>query len=180
PAPCSTGILKPMKLRSMAGRAILSEDEAIKTAIMTGITALFLATGTAHPAYAEPINPTDILVLDGDTIRVHSKQPNVVLFVFNPPEFVIAACQAETELGAKATNRLRELVRAGGLEFEYVRCSCREGTQGTSACNWKRDCGTLRANGKDVGAILIAEGLAVPFKCGVTGCPRMPRPWCQR
>src|SRR5262249_51243192 len=64
PAPCSTGILKPMKLRSMAGHAILSEGEAIKTAIMTGITALFLATGTAHPAYAEPINPTDILVLD--------------------------------------------------------------------------------------------------------------------
>jgi hypothetical protein len=25
---------------------------------------------------------------------------------------------------------------------------------------------------------LIAEGLAVPFVCGATSCPKTPRPWC--
>jgi hypothetical protein len=25
---------------------------------------------------------------------------------------------------------------------------------------------------------LIEEGLAVPFVCGATRCPRTPRPWC--
>jgi hypothetical protein len=47
------------------------------------------------------------------------------------------------------------------------------------ACNHGRACGTLRSNGRDVGAILIAEGLAVPFVCGATSCPKTPRPWCQ-
>src|SRR5207247_2861056 len=30
----------------------------------------------------------------------------------------------------------------------------------------------------DVGAILIEEGLAVPFVCNATRCPPTPRPWC--
>jgi hypothetical protein len=34
-------------------------------------------------------------------------------------------------------------------------------------------------NGKDVGAILIAEGLAVSFVCRSTRCPATPRPWCR-
>jgi hypothetical protein len=36
----------------------------------------------------------------------------------------------------------------------------------------------LTANGRDVGAILISEGLAVPFVCGATRCPPKPHPWC--
>jgi transposase len=32
-----------------------------------------------------------------------------------------------------------------------------------------------QSKGRDVGAILIEEGLAVPFICGVTRCPRTPR-----
>ena len=41
-----------------------------------------------------------------------------------------------------------------------------------------RDCGTLKSRGSDVGAILMEEGLAVPFVCGATRCPKTPRPWC--
>lgn len=38
---------------------------------------------------------------------------------------------------------------------------------------------TLMENiGRDVGDILIAEGLAVPFVCGPTRCPKKPHPWC--
>jgi len=35
-----------------------------------------------------------------------------------------------------------------------------------------------KASGRDVGVILIEEGLAVPFKCGATSCPKTPKPWC--
>ncbi len=70
-----------------------------------------------------------------------------------------AACAAERDLGDKATRRVRELVRAGNLDFEFVACSCRPGTEGTPACNYGRHCGTLKAAGRDVGEILIAEGL---------------------
>jgi endonuclease YncB( thermonuclease family) len=132
---------------------------------------LFLLTILSMPAIAEPIDPSDIRVMDGDTIRVYHQQPNVRLVGFNAPETRRAECDAEADLGARATRRLRDLVRAGNLEFQYVKCSCPPGTEGTFACNYGRDCGTLRSNGRDVGTILIEEGLAVPFVCGATHCP---------
>ena len=138
---------------------------------ITGIAALFLAT----PAFAEPINPADIWVIDGDTIQIYHQHPNIRLVGFNAPETRNAACQAEADLGAKATRRLRELVRAGSLDFEYVRCSCPDTTR---SCNWGRDCGILKSNGRDVGTILIEERLALSFVCGTTRCPPTPRPWC--
>jgi endonuclease YncB( thermonuclease family) len=143
----------------------------MKKLLLTSIATLFLAT----PAFAEPIDPANIQIIDGDTLQVHHQHPNIRLVGFNAPETRNAACQAEADLGAKATRRLRELVRAGRLDFEYVRCSCPDTTR---SCNWGRDCGILKSNGRDVGAILIAEGLAVPFVCGSTSCPKTPRPWC--
>lgn len=35
----------------------------------------------------------------------------------------------------------------------------------------------LKANGEDVGQILIREGLARPFVCGNYQCPKR-QPWC--
>src|ERR1700730_12798052 len=96
------------------------------------------------PVSADPSDSADICVIDGDTIRVHHKQPNVRLVGFNAPE-TRRACEAERELGAKATRRVRDIVQAGNLEFVYVACSCPPGTQGTSACNYGRDCGTLKS-----------------------------------
>jgi endonuclease YncB( thermonuclease family) len=130
-------------------------------------------------AFGASIDAAEISVIDGDTIRVHHKQPNVRLVGFNAPETRRAACPAERELRDKATRRVRDLVRAGRLDFEFVACSCPPGTEGTERCNYGRHCGTLKANGRDVGQILIAEGLAVPFKCGATRCPATPKPWCR-
>lgn len=59
-----------------------------------------------------------------------------------------------------------------------VQCACRPGTEGTKKCNYGRSCGVLQIDGRDVGQILIGEGLAVPFECGETTCPKTPRPWC--
>ena len=38
-------------------------------------------------------------------------------------------------------------------------------------------CGTLKVRGQDVGAILIAEGLAEPYGCGTASCPSRGT-WC--
>jgi hypothetical protein len=84
-------------------------------------------------------------------------------------------------VGAKQiapTRRLRDLVRLGNLDFTFVPCACPPGTQGTRACNFGRRCGTLKVQGRDVADILISEGLAAPFVCEATRCPRMPSPWC--
>lgn len=147
--------------------------------VVTAFLALFLLAILSLPTIAEPIDPGDIRVIDGDTIRVYHERPDVRLVGFNAPETRRAACDAEAELGARATRRLRDLVRAGNLDFTYVKCSCPPGTEGTFICNYGRECGTLKSGGRDVGTILIEEGLAVPFVCGATRCPKTPRPWCE-
>lgn len=133
----------------------------------------------AHPAWSAPITSDDVRVIDGDTIRLHQQRPDVRLVGFNAPETRRAVCDAERTLGDRATARLRELVRSSKLDFEFVACACSPGTEGSSYCNYGRRCGTLKANGRDVGAILISENLAVPFVCGQTRCPPTPKPWCK-
>jgi endonuclease YncB( thermonuclease family) len=125
---------------------------------------------------AEPVPPGAIHVLDGDTIDARGAR--VRLVGFDTPETGSRAqCEAERTLGARASMRLRQLVAAGGLDLELVACACRPGTEGTQACNHGRACGVLRAAGRDVGATLIAEGLARSYVCAGTRCPRR-QGWC--
>lgn len=133
-----------------------------------------------HSISAEPISADRIQVSDGDTISAYHYPPSVRLVGFNAPEIGRARCESERALGVKARNRLADLVGTAQLDFEYVACACTQGSEGTESCNYGRDCGILKANGTDVGEILIAEGLAVPFKCGASRCPKTPRPWCPK
>jgi endonuclease YncB( thermonuclease family) len=116
-------------------------------------------------------------VTDGDTVRM-SDGTRVRLVGFNTPEKFEPQCSREAALGARASERLRELVASGTPTVTRIACSCKPGTEGTDKCNHGRRCGTLRIDGRDVGDILISEGLAVPFVCGDTSCPATPRPWC--
>jgi hypothetical protein len=52
----------------------------------------------------------------------------------------------------------------------------RPGEEGTSRCNYGRVCGVLTVGGREVGQILIAEGLAHPYVCSGTSCPKR-QPW---
>jgi len=129
----------------------------------------------ATPAQSEPIAAGAVDVVDADTIRVRGQ--TVRLVGFDTPEAGIdARCEGERNLAARATSRLRALVAGGGLDLQFVRCSCQPGTEGTQRCNG-RPCGALKARGREVGAILIGEGLARSYVCGATSCP--PRSsWC--
>jgi endonuclease YncB( thermonuclease family) len=49
-------------------------------------------------------------VLDGDTIRVDERRPDVRLAGFNAPETTRGQCAAERDLGEVAARRLRQLV----------------------------------------------------------------------
>ena len=129
----------------------------------------------ATMASAEPIQPGAVQVIDGDTIGIGGK--TVRLVGFDTPEAVNARCEAERSLAAKATDKLRQLVAAGGLDLSQVACACPPGTEGTTACNYGRSCGVLKAAGKDVGELLIIEGLAKPYLCSGTRCPRREQ-WC--
>jgi endonuclease YncB( thermonuclease family) len=131
------------------------------------------------PSYsARPILRSEFTVTDGDTIHISGQPRGMRLVGLNAPETWQPQCPEEKALGERAKARLRQLVSSATLEVQRIPCSCAPGTEGTEACNYGRSCGILQANGRDVGQVLIAEGLAVPFVCGATSCPQTPRPWC--
>lgn len=136
-------------------------------------------TGVRSSSSTRTLRASDIRVIDGDTLDVARQSANVRLVGFNAPEVGSPKCSNELALGRQATDRLRALIRsAGSHELTRVRCACAPGTEGTSRCNFGRQCGVLKLDGQDVGRILISEGLAVSYVCGRTSCPPRPRNWC--
>ncbi len=109
------------------------------------VFALALVTSIA---IAAPIEPGQVEVVDGDTIRIAGETFRLV--GFDTPETYPAKCKSERELGNRATFRLRQIVAGGGLDLERVRCACRPGTEGTPRCNHGRSCGVLKARGQEV------------------------------
>ncbi len=92
------------------------------------------------------------IVVDGDTI----KAPYGVtyrLLGFDAPETHFAKCRAERELGLIAKQRLEELVDTSEVKV----------LESGKIDRYGRTLAKLTANGRDVGEILIAEGLARPY-----------------
>jgi endonuclease YncB( thermonuclease family) len=139
-------------------------------------TSTSVASGVYHGPM--PIERTSFTVTDGDTMQVNGEDSGMRLVGFNTPEVFSPLCSEELELGRKASTRLKELAASADLKLQRVACACPPGTEGTDGCNYGRSCGNLFANGRNVGDVLIAEGLAVSFVCGPRSCPPTPRPWC--
>jgi micrococcal nuclease len=140
----------------------------------TAAFALLLLSSIAS-ASAAPVRPSDVTVIDGDTIQAHGR--TIRLVGFDTPERTRARCEQERQLGERAEARLRQIVSGGGLELRLIPCSCRTGTEGTPTCNHGRVCGILWAHGRELGAILISERLARPYVCAARSCPRRES-WC--
>jgi len=92
------------------------------------------------------------IVVDGDTI----KAPYGVtyrLLGFDAPETHFAKCDAELQLGLAAKERLEALLRTS--EVKVIESGRRD--------KYGRTLAHVTANGRDVGEILIGEGLARPY-----------------
>jgi endonuclease YncB( thermonuclease family) len=135
--------------------------------------------GSTAAAQTGLMTSAQIDMIDGDTIRINGRDPHVRLVGFNTPETSGYRCEAERELGERATSRLRELIQQA-VRIDYVRvtCACPPGTEGTDSCNYGRYCGSLGVDGRNVGDILIQEYLAEPYHCKAASCPRK-KLWCQ-
>ncbi|TAT96143.1 thermonuclease family protein (plasmid) [Rhizobium ruizarguesonis] len=143
----------------------------------TGPVQSFVGTVDKSSHLMGPVDQA-FAVTDGDTVHVVGERAGTRLVGFNTPEKFSPQCEYERKLGERASSRLKELVRSPNLQLTKVPCACPAGSEGTKACNHGRSCGVLRVDGRDVGQILIGEGLAVPFICEGNRCPRTPRPWC--
>jgi hypothetical protein len=166
-----------------AFRRVLSRYQIVELFVVIGAI-LLLWGGSSLLKISSAIDqgPTTWLesvrldIIDGDSIRTGRQVYRLV--GFNTPEAGDnARCAHERALAEKAARRLRQLVAGGALDLRRVPCACAPGTEGTGQCNYGRYCGTLKVRGQDVGAILIAEGLAERYECKGTSCP--PRKnWC--
>lgn len=124
---------------------------------------------------AEPIDAARIQVVDGDTIKVGYTTYRMI--GYDTPELASrwrAVSPDEKALATIAKGRLEELVRKGALDLEALPCSCSKRKINNGTCNFGRKCAILYVDGRNVGELLIAEKLAVPFVCGPHRCPRMP------
>lgn len=170
--------------RQSALRRVLSRYQVIELFVIIGAILLLWGGSSLGPVSSALKNQAPsgwlesvrIDIIDGDSIR--SGRQVYRLVGFNTPESGDnAKCLRERALAAEATRRLQQLVAGGELDLRRVRCACPPGTEGTGQCNYGRLCGTLKVGGRDVGTILIAEGLAEPYACGAASCPPR-RNWC--
>lgn len=122
--------------------------------IRPGALALAICTFCNLPALAETCTVTD-----GDTIRCGDER--IRLKGIDAPELFSPKCREERRLAERARGRLAELV--GGVELRVDRAG---------RDRYRRTLATVYGPQGDVGAVLVAEGLA-----RVWAGRRMP--WCR-
>lgn len=105
-----------------------------------------------------------LFALDGDTIFIAGK--HVRLANIDAPEIRHPKCEAELQLGLVAKRRMTELLGSGEIVV-----SPGDPKDGRLMDKYGRTLAIVTVDGRDVGQILIAEGLARPW----TG---KRRPWC--
>ena len=164
-------------------RRVLSRYQVIELFVIIGAILLLWGgsslgklSGAINQAPSTWLASVPIDVIDGDSIRSGGQVYRLVGYD-TPESGNDAKCPRERALSAEVTRRLRQLVAGGELDLRRVPCACPRGTEGTGQCNYGQFCGMLKVRGQDVGAILIAEGLAERSVCTRASCPPRKR-WC--
>jgi endonuclease YncB( thermonuclease family) len=137
-------------------------------AVAAALAAIIVALAAGPVAAGRPIEasrPAAIVIIDGDTISLAGER--IRLLDIDAPESFRSRCEAELELGLKAKQRLRQLVDVGPIRVE------RHGRD-----RYGRTLARVQAGGADVGAVLIAEGLALPYAPGHDAKLKRLRSWC--
>lgn len=105
--------------------------------------------------FVHTIDPTELTIIDGDTIRYRGS--TIRLLGFDTPETFEPNCAAELTKGNLATARLRTLVSAAsvvGLQYN------------SESDRYGRSLASLFLDGQDVGDLLIKESLARSYSGG--------------
>lgn len=92
-------------------------------------------------------------VVDGDTFWLHGEKVRIA--DINAPETQGAACAGERAMGTAAKLRLAALLNAGAFDLTI---------EGRERDRYGRLLRVVRRDGKSLGAQLVAEGLAEPWR----------------
>lgn len=105
-------------------------------------------------------------VIDGDTFDIGDERVRIANI--DAPETKSAKCDAERRLGEVVKRRLQELLSSPGFEMERG-----DPKSGRMKDRYGRTLATAYVEGVDVGAILIEEELARPWR-------GKREPWCNQ
>ena len=97
--------------------------------------------------------PRTTCVVDGDTFWLQGEKVRIA--DINAPETHSADCPAEQALGERATRRLIGLLNAGPFTLD---------TAGRATDRYGRSLRIVHRGGRSLGAQLVAEGLAEPWR----------------
>lgn len=129
---------------------------------------------SATPAKAEVIDGNRIVIIDGDTVALPCAVPargcaEKIRFIdIDAPETFRPNCENERAVGLQAKARVAELLRGATV---YVERSGRKDRYGRTLAN-------LTTADGDVGAVLMKEGLAVPYRPGKVAKAGRIAHWC--
>jgi micrococcal nuclease len=97
--------------------------------------------------------PRTTCVVDGDTFWLNGEKVRIA--DINAPETHEAGCAEERALGKQAALRLVSLLNAGAFRLEI---------EGRATDRYGRALRVVRRNGRSLGAALVSEGLAEPWR----------------
>ncbi|BBE74331.1 thermonuclease family protein [Oharaeibacter diazotrophicus] len=124
---------------------------------------LLFAAGVATAITSTP--GETLRIVDGDTVALGRER--IRLESIDAPERSRPHCRAEAEAATAASERLAEL-----LDVETVTIA-RHGRD-----RYGRTLATLTTPSGDVGAVLVAEGLALPWRPGKAAHDERTAHWC--
>lgn len=114
---------------------------------------------------SETFDGRSAVIIDGDTIALGRER--IRILNIDAPESHEPRCERELVAGLKAKERLAQLVRVEAVSV------ARDGKD-----RFGRTLATLSAGGKDVGVVLISEGLALPWRDGPEARAARIKHWC--
>jgi micrococcal nuclease len=97
--------------------------------------------------------PRTTCVVDGDTFWLNGEKVRIA--DINAPETHGAECAEERDLGQQAALRLTQLLNAGAFTLAI---------EGRTTDRYGRALRVIRRDGRSLGAALVSEGLAEPWR----------------
>jgi endonuclease YncB( thermonuclease family) len=131
-----------------------------------GLLLVTVLLGCFPAAAAETVDGRTAVILDGDTVAFGSERVRIVNI--EAPGISEPDCEREEIFALRSRQRLAELIRAGPVTIERLG---RDHLGRTLAR-------IILHDGRDVAALLVEEGLALPWYEGAEASAARRRYWC--